>query len=110
MEFRSVRALRGPNVWARVPVLEAWVDLGALDRPSDRFPGLTERLLGWLSPLSGPLAALVGDLQHGADLGDLLAQLALELQARAGSAVDFGGSEATPEPGVRCVAVAYQYE
>ena len=29
MEFRKVLALRGPNIWANFPVLEAWVDLGA---------------------------------------------------------------------------------
>src|SRR5262245_18755659 len=30
MEFRKVLALRGPNIWASFPVLEAWVDLGPL--------------------------------------------------------------------------------
>src|SRR5438105_2229760 len=28
MEFRKILALRGPNIWARFPVLEAWLDLG----------------------------------------------------------------------------------
>ena len=27
MEFLKVLALRGPNIWARFPVLEAWIDL-----------------------------------------------------------------------------------
>ena len=40
MEFRKVLALRGPNIWANFPVLEAWVDLGDLDKPSNEFPGL----------------------------------------------------------------------
>ena len=30
MEFRKVLALRGPNIWANYPVLEAWVDLQEL--------------------------------------------------------------------------------
>ena len=30
MEFRKILALRGPNIWAKFPVLEAWVDLGVL--------------------------------------------------------------------------------
>ena len=29
MEFRKVLALRGPNIWANFPVIEAWVDLGS---------------------------------------------------------------------------------
>ena len=32
MEFRKVLALRGPNLWANFPVLEAWVDLGLATR------------------------------------------------------------------------------
>ena len=28
MTFRTIRALRGPNVWCADPVLEAWVELG----------------------------------------------------------------------------------
>src|SRR5258708_20171606 len=49
MEFRKILALRGPNIWAKFPVLEAWVDLGALkDSPSDELPGFNERLIAWL--------------------------------------------------------------
>ena len=49
MEFRKVLALRGPNIWANFPVLEAWVDLEELkDSPSDELPGFNERLMAWL--------------------------------------------------------------
>ena len=54
MEFRRVRALRGPNVWARVPVLEAWVELGEQDGPSDRFPGLADTPLVLKRPTPTP--------------------------------------------------------
>ena len=27
MEFRKILTLRGPNIWANFPALEAWVDL-----------------------------------------------------------------------------------
>ena len=43
MDFRKVLALRGPNIWANFPVLEAWVDLGDLDKPSTEFPGFNDR-------------------------------------------------------------------
>ncbi len=52
--IRRIRTLRGPNIWSRKPVLEAWVDLGSLkDTPSDSVPGFTDRLMAWLpSPLA----------------------------------------------------------
>ena len=48
MEFRKVLALRGPNIWTNAPVIEAWVDLKELDRPSTDFPGFSDRLMSWL--------------------------------------------------------------
>jgi len=49
MEFRKVLVLRGPNMWANFPVIEAWVDLGVLkDSPSDEIPGFNDRLMAWL--------------------------------------------------------------
>src|SRR5829696_8255284 len=49
MQFVKLLALRGPNMWANFPVLEAWVDLGALkDSPSTSIPGFNDRLVGWL--------------------------------------------------------------
>ena len=51
MEFRKVLTLRGPNIWANFPVLEAWVELGALnDRASNEISGFNERLMAWLQP------------------------------------------------------------
>ena len=52
MQFRKVLALRGPNIWANFPVIEAWVDLAELkDSPSDEMPGFNDRLKGWLPSL-----------------------------------------------------------
>jgi len=52
MEFRKVQALRGPNLWANFPVLEAWVDLGPYrDSASDAMPGFNDRLMAWLPGL-----------------------------------------------------------
>src|SRR5439155_14050734 len=89
MELRRIRALRGPNVWARVPVLEARVELGEWDRPSDQFPGFAERLLGSLPSLAEHRGGFVEELQRGTDLGTLLVQLTLELQTQAGTPVGF---------------------
>ena len=57
--------LRGPNIWTYRPVVEALVDIGALeDCPSNTLPGFTERLSAWLpglaaSPTMWVLAGIV---------------------------------------------------
>jgi len=39
--LRKVQALRGPNIWADFPVLEAWIDLSGLkNASSESLPGL----------------------------------------------------------------------
>src|SRR5262245_54549409 len=99
MQFRSVRALRGPSIWARVPVLEAVVELG---KPG-QSPAPVEPLPGWLP--SAP-----EDLRWALEPGDLLAQMCRELQTRAGTPVEFARSEQTADPGVCHVIVGYEYE
>jgi len=96
MDFRSVRALRGPNVWARVPVLEAVVELHEQEQSGD----LAKRLRAWVPSLAG----------DGTDPGELLARLSGELQARAGTPVTVTRSEMLPDPRFRRVVVAYEYE
>ena len=49
MRILKVLALRGPNIWSRHTVLEAWVELGPLkDSSSATFPGFNDRLMKWL--------------------------------------------------------------
>ena len=49
MEIRRIWNLRGPNLWARFPVLEVWIDLGqSQDLRTDAIPGFCDRLLDWL--------------------------------------------------------------
>ena len=52
MEFQRILALRGPNIWATFPVLEAWLDLGTLkDSSSAELPGFNDRLKLWIPSL-----------------------------------------------------------
>ena len=52
MQFRKVQALRGPNIWAAFPVLEAWVDLGrSQDGAPAEWAGVHDRLRGWFPSL-----------------------------------------------------------
>jgi cyanophycin synthetase len=117
MEFRRVRVLGGPNIWANFPVLEAWVDLGSLkDSPSDELPGFNERLKGWLPSLiehrcsEGRRGGFFERLRRGTWMAHILEHVALELQSLAGTEVGFGRTRETSEDGVYKVALEYEYE
>jgi cyanophycin synthetase len=117
MEFRKVLALRGPNIWAKYPVLEAWVDLGALkDSPSDELPGFNERLMAWLPTMIehrcsvGERGGFFERLRRGTYQAHILEHVTLELQSLAGTPVGFGRARETPEDGVYKVAVRYHEE
>jgi cyanophycin synthetase len=117
MEFRKIRVLAGPNIWANFPVLEAWVDLGPLkDSPSDELPGFNERLKSWLPSLIehrcsvGTRGGFFERLRRGTYQAHILEHVALELQTLAGTAVGFGRTRESSEEGVYKVALEYEYE
>ena len=114
MEFRKVLALRGPNVWAWSPVIEAWVDLGPWkNKPSDSIPGLNDRLMSWLPSMVehrcslGKRGGFFQRLQHGTYMAHILEHVALELQALAGVNLGFGRARETSEEGVYKVVFRY---
>ena len=54
IQLLRVNYLRGPNIWTYRPVLEVWLDLGALeDFPSNKIDGFTDRLTALLPALMG---------------------------------------------------------
>jgi cyanophycin synthetase len=117
MEFRRIRLLGGPNIWANYPVLEAWVDLGPLkDSPSDELPGFNERLKVWLPSLIehrcsvGTRGGFFERLRRGTWQAHILEHVALELQSLAGTEVGFGRTRETYEDGVYKVALEFEYE
>src|SRR5690242_5762244 len=117
MEFRRVRLLDGPNIWANFPVLEAWVDLGPLkDSPSDELPGFNDRLMAWLPTLVehrcsvGQRGGFFERLRRGTWQAHILEHVALELQSLAGTEVGFGRTRETSEDGVYKVALEYENE
>lgn len=113
MEFRKVLVLRGPNLWANYPVLEVWVDLGELDRPSTDFPGFPDRLIDWMPTMIehrcsvGVRGGFFQRLRTGTYLGHILEHVTLELQSLAGMEVGFGKARETSEPGVYKVVIEY---
>ncbi|HEY4312607.1 MAG TPA: cyanophycin synthetase [Pirellulales bacterium] len=117
MEFRKVLALRGPNIWASFPVLEAIVDLGPFkDSPSDSLPGFNDRLMSWLPSLVehrcsiGERGGFFQRLREGTYPAHVLEHICIELQCLAGSEVGFGKARETGEPGVYRVIVRYREE
>src|SRR5437879_4861965 len=117
MEFRKILALRGPNIWANYPVLEAWLDLGPFkDSPSDELPGFNERLMSWLPTLIehrcsiGDRGGFFERLRRGTWQGHIIEHVALELQTLAGTPVGFGRTRETREEGVYKVVIEYDNE
>jgi len=112
IEFLDVVALRGPNIWTYRPVLEAWVDIGALeDYPSNTIPGLYERLSTWLPGLiehrcsPGVRGGFLQRLREGTWPGHILEHVTLELQTLAGLPGGFGKARETSRRGVYKVVV-----
>jgi cyanophycin synthetase len=117
MEFMKVHALRGPNIWANFPVLEAWVDLGPYkDAASDELPGFNERLMAWLPSLVehrcsvGERGGFFVRLRRGTYQAHILEHVCLELQCLAGPNVGFGRARETATDGIYKVVVEYEDE
>jgi cyanophycin synthetase len=117
MEFRRIWALRGPNLWASFPVIEAELDLGDLkDRSSDEMPGFNDRLMTWLPTLIehrcsvGERGGFFQRLRRGTYLAHILEHVTLELQSLAGTDVGFGRARETSTEGVYKVAIEYDEE
>jgi cyanophycin synthetase len=115
--IRDIVSLRGPNIWTYRPVLEAWVDIGELeDFPSNKIPGLYERLTAWLPSLIehrcsiGERGGFLKRLQEGTWAGHILEHVTLELQNLAGLPGGFGKARETSERGVYKVAIRAWHE
>ncbi|MGE5193136.1 MAG: cyanophycin synthetase, partial [Deltaproteobacteria bacterium] len=117
MEIRKILALRGPNIWSRYPVLEAWVDLKELkDSPSDSIPGFNDRLMAWLPTMIehrcsiGERGGFFQRLRDGTYPAHILEHVSIELQTLAGTPVGFGKARETSEEGVYKVVMRYRDE
>ena len=117
MEIRKVLTLRGPNIWATFPVLEAWVHLGELaNTPTHALDGFNDRLRRWLPTLvehrclSGQSGGFLQWLETGTSLAHVLQHVALELQSLAGSPVTFGRVREALGEGFYKIAVEMEEE
>ncbi len=110
--IRRMTHLGGPGIWTYRPVIEAIVDIGALeDHPSNTLPGFYDRLTAWLPGLIehrcsvGRRGGFLMRLRDGTWPGHILEHVALELQTQAGMKTGFGKARMTGEHGVYKVVI-----
>jgi cyanophycin synthetase len=107
IQLLRVSHLGGPNIWTYRPVIEAWLDLGELEEcPSNKLPGLYERLTAWLPGLVehrcgvGERGGFLERLRDGTWSGHILEHVVLELQNLAGMKTGFGKTRSTADRGI----------
>ncbi len=106
--------LRGPNYWAREPVVRMLVDLGVLEQyPTSKLPGFTDALVALLPTLEdhacslGRRGGFVTRLRDGTWAGHVAEHVALEFQNLAGTDVRHGKTRAAGPVGqYNCI---YEY-
>jgi cyanophycin synthetase len=111
----ETRILRGPNYWAREPVVRMVVDLGSLEEyPSNKIPGFTDALINLLPSLEdhacslGRRGGFISRLKEGTWAGHIAEHIALELQNLAGTNVRHGKTRATGDYGRYNVGYEYR--
>lgn len=115
LKILQTTVYRGPNVWARMPVIHYVLDIGELeDRPTNKIPGFYEHLTEFLPSLYdhgcslGRPGGFLQRMREGTWMGHVMEHVALELQNLAGAEVSRGKTRSTSERGV--YNVIYQYE
>jgi cyanophycin synthetase len=113
----ETRILRGPNYWAREPVVRMLVDLANLEEfPSNTIPGFVDALVGLLPSLEdhacslGRRGGFVTRLRDGTWVGHVAEHIALELQNLAGTDVRHGKTRSAGGYGRYNVIYEYREE
>ncbi|HEU4672314.1 MAG TPA: cyanophycin synthetase [Candidatus Limnocylindrales bacterium] len=117
LRILDFRVLRGPNYWAREPVVRMLVDLGVLeDFPSNTIPGFADALVGLIPSLEehacslGRRGGFVTRLREGTWVGHVSEHVALELQNLAGTDVRGGKTRGAGPRGQYNVIYQYREE
>jgi cyanophycin synthetase len=119
MKILEQRIYRGPNLYARFPVIRMTIDLEALEQwPSAKLPGFVDGLLAKLPTLGehGCSYSTPGGFirrmreNEGTWLGHVLEHVAIEIQNRAGANVTFGKTRGTGNEGEYCVVYEFEEE
>ncbi len=117
LRILDTRVMRGPNYWAREPVIRQVVDLGILEEwPSNTIPGFVDALVELLPTLEdhacslGRRGGFITRLRDGTWAGHIAEHIALEFQNLAGTDVRHGKTRGTGEYGRYNVIFEYREE
>lgn len=117
VELRELRVLRGPNLYAYLPVIKTVMDIGPYEEMhSALFPGIIDRLTAWLPGLErhecsvGKPGGFIERLRRGTYFPHIVEHITLELQTLMGFDVAFGRARGTGERGVYNVVIQYREE
>ncbi len=117
LRILDTRVLRGPNYWAREPVIRLLLDLGVLEHyPSNTVPNFTEALVALIPTLEdhacslGRRGGFVTRLREGTWMGHIAEHVALEFQNLAGTDVRRGKTRAAGRPGQYDCIFEYRQE
>src|ERR1043166_704529 len=117
IQIKEINVLRGPNIWAHQPVIEAHVDIGPYEeQPSNEIAGFTERLFEAIPSLiahrcsEGRWGGFLMRMRDGTYMGHIIEHVALELQCLAGMEVAYGKtrSEGQDFPGEYRIVIEYR--
>jgi cyanophycin synthetase len=111
LRILETRILRGPNYWAREPVIRQLVDLGVLEEyPSNKLPNFTDALVALMPTLEdhacslGRRGGFITRLRDGTWAGHIAEHIALEFQNLAGTDVRHGKTRAAgPKGQYNCI-------
>ena len=107
MKVLETRVYRGPNLYARWPVIRLRVDLGELEYfPTGKLPGFADRLVEMIPSLRehgcsyGEDGGFIRRMHEdeGTWIGHVLEHVAIELQVLAGTPVTFGKTRSNGLP------------
>lgn len=117
IEVQKTTVYRGPNIWARMPVIQMIIDIGELeDRPTNKIPGFYERLTELMPSLYdhgcslGRPGGFLQRMREGTWMGHVLEHVALEFQNLSGAEVSRGKTRSTGDRGVYSVVFEHQQE
>jgi cyanophycin synthetase len=116
LRVRQVAVYRGPHLYSAIPMIRLQVSLGDLEtHPTNQIDGFVDRLLEALPGLAehaaGRQQSFLERLVQGVWLGHVVEHVALEIQARAGSALMRGKTRSVRgQPGVYNILYAYEVE
>jgi len=117
LQIRETAVFRGPNVWARMPVIHYVIDIGELEeRPSNKIPGFYEQLVEYIPSLYdhgcsiGKPGGFLKRLREGTWMGHVMEHVALEVQNLAGAEVGRGKTRGAGEKGIYHVTFQFDQE